>query len=171
MAAIGAPDGGADSIAALGEVEAVAGLAADSVIGNPADERGVDAALEDEVFDEAADGVFGDGGDDGSAKAEGAAEAAGDVVFAATLRGGEMARGVDAAFAGIEAQHYFAEADTVPPAVFGLANVEVGHDSPNIASELTIKNGWELGKREASELEGRLWCPWEKSGRRELGPG
>ena len=29
-----------------------------------------------------------------------------------------MARGVDAAFAGIEAQHYFAEADTVPPAFF-----------------------------------------------------
>jgi hypothetical protein len=56
------------------------------------------------------------------------------------------ARGVDAAFAGIEAEHYFAEADTVPAAVFRFANVEVGHGSPNVASESTIKNEGELGK-------------------------
>ena len=52
-------DGAADAEAALGEVQAVADGAADAVVVAPLDELRVDAALEDEVFDEAADIVDG----------------------------------------------------------------------------------------------------------------
>ena len=116
VAAVGAAGGGAQAEAALGEVEAVAHGAANAVVRDPSEQGGVDAALQDEVFDEAADGVVGEGGGDGGAQAEAAAEAAGDVVFAAALPDLEVARGVDAAFAGIEAKHDFAEAEAIPAA-------------------------------------------------------
>ena len=44
-------------------------------------------------------------------QAEAFAQAAGDVVFAAAFPGLELAGGADAAFAGIEAEHDFAEGD------------------------------------------------------------
>ena len=70
VAAVGAAGSGAQAEAALGEVEAVAHCAADAVVRDPADERGIDAALENEVFDEAADGVVGERGGDGGAQAK-----------------------------------------------------------------------------------------------------
>ena len=63
-------DGAADAEAALGEVQAVADGAADAVVVAPLDELRVDAALEDEVFDEAADLVVRERGDDRGAEAE-----------------------------------------------------------------------------------------------------
>ena len=90
-------DGAADAEAALGEVQAVADGAADAVVVAPLDELRVDAALEDEVFDEAADLVVRERGDDRGAEAERAAQATGDVVLAAALPGGELAGGADAA--------------------------------------------------------------------------
>ena len=78
---------------------------------------GVDAALEDEVFDEAADGVVDERGGDGGAEVEAAAEATSNVVFAATFPDAEVARADDAAFAGVEAQHDFAEREEVPTAL------------------------------------------------------
>ena len=47
--------------------------------------RLVDAALVHQVFDQAADGVVGERGDDGGLEAEAAAQAAGDVVLAAAF--------------------------------------------------------------------------------------
>jgi hypothetical protein len=116
VAAIGTARGGADAVTAFSKVEAVADGAADAVVGNPAEEGRIDAALKDEVFNEAADGVVGDGGRDGGVETEAAAESTSDVVFAATFPDLELAGGVDAAFTGIEAQHDFAEAETVPTA-------------------------------------------------------
>ncbi len=102
----------ADAEAALGEVEAVSDVLAEAIeVGAPLDEVGIDAALHDEVFDEVADFVFGEGGDDGGFEAEAFAEATGDVVFAAAFPGAELAGGADAAFTGIEAEHDFAEGD------------------------------------------------------------
>ena len=121
VAAVGAAGRGAHAEAALSKVEAVADGAADAVVRNPADERSIDAALQDEVFDEAADGVVGERGGDGGAQAEAAAQAASHVVFAAALPHLKLARGVDAAFAGIEAKHDFAEAQAVPAAL-GIGN-------------------------------------------------
>ena len=87
----------------------------------PANERGVDAALEDEVLDEATDGVIGERGGDGGAQAKAAAQAAGHVVFAATFPCLKLARGVNTHVAGIEAKHDFAQAEAVP-ATAGIGN-------------------------------------------------
>ena len=119
VAAVGDADRAAHAEAALGEVEAVADGAPDAVVGHPADERGVDAALQDEVLDQAADLVVGQRGDDRGAQAEAAAQAAGDVVLAAALPDVERARGADAALAGVEAQHHLAERDEVEAALLG----------------------------------------------------
>ena len=126
VAAVGTAGGSAHAKAALSKVEAVAHGAADAIVRDPADERGIDAALEDEVLDEAADGVVGERGGDGGAQAEAAAQAAGYVVFAAALPNLELARGVDAHVAGIEAKHDFAQAEAVPAAV-GIRNREWIH--------------------------------------------
>ena len=117
VAAIGTSDRGAHAEAALGEVEPVAHGAAYAVEGNPLEQRSVDAALQDQVFDEAAHGVLGKHGGDRGAQAEAAAQPARHVVLAASLPHGELARGVDAAFAGIETQHDFAQAQTIPAAL------------------------------------------------------
>ena len=52
--------------------------------------RDVDAALQHQVLDEPADVVVGQRGDDRGAQAEAAAQAAGDVVFAAALPRAEL---------------------------------------------------------------------------------
>ncbi len=113
VAAIGNADRAAHAEAALGEVQAIARLAADAVELPPFDELGIDAALHDEIFDQAADVVVGEGGGDGGLQAEAAAQAARDVVFAAAFPDFEFARGADAALAGIEAEHDFAEREHV----------------------------------------------------------
>ena len=113
VAAIGAAERRADAEAALGEVEPVADRAADAVVLDPRHAL-LDAALEHQVFDEAADGVVRERGDDGGVEAEAALQPAGDVVLAAALPHLERARGVDAEVAGIEPQHDFAEGHAVP---------------------------------------------------------
>jgi hypothetical protein len=82
--------------------------------------------LEHEVFEEAADGVVGERGDDGGAEVEAAAEATGDVVFAATLPDAELAGVGDALVAGVETQHDFAEGDEVEGGGFGGVDGEAG---------------------------------------------
>ena len=122
----GIADGAADAEAALGEVQAVADGAADAVVLAPLDEVGGDAALHDEILDEMADLVVHEGGDDGGLVAEAFPQAAGRVVFAAAFPDGEVAGGADPAFAGIEAEHDFAEGDLVEGA-FGLGLDGQGH--------------------------------------------
>ncbi len=124
VAAVHHAEAGADAEAALEEVDAIAGVAANAVEGRPVDVRGVDAALQDEVFDQAADGVVDERGGDGGAEIEAATEAAGDVVLAAAFPHAEGSRADDAAFAGIEAQHDFAEGEEIPAAVGGRAEGE-----------------------------------------------
>ena len=63
-----------------------------------------DAALQHEVFDQAADGIIGEGGDDRGVKTEAALEAASDVVLAAAFPGAKVARGGDALVARIKAR-------------------------------------------------------------------
>jgi len=115
---IRAADGGADTESSLGKVQAVADGSADSVIGHPADEGGVDTALKDKVFEKLSNRIFREGGDNGSAETETSAESARDVVFSAALPGAKITSGVDPFFAGIEAKHDFAEADAIPAAAF-----------------------------------------------------
>ena len=119
----------ANAEAALGEIQSVAHGAADSVIGRPADIFLADAALQHEVFDEAADGIVRERGDDRGVHSKAALESAGDVVFAAAFPGAEVARGGNALVAGIEAQHDFAQAHQVPHAFAFWLDVQFRHDS------------------------------------------
>jgi hypothetical protein len=77
----------------------------------------INAALIDEILEEAADGIIGEGGYDGGVESEATLESAGDVIFAAAFADLEGARGGDALFAGVEANHDFAEAHEVPAAL------------------------------------------------------
>ena len=113
MAAVGNADRAANAEAALGEVQAVADGAAHAVEGRPFDEFGVHAALQNEILEQTADFVVGKGGGDGGLQPEAAAQAAGDVVFAAAFPDLELAGAADAAFAGVEAEHDFAEGEQV----------------------------------------------------------
>ncbi len=76
VATVRIADGTADAEAALSEVQAVADIAADAVVFAPLDEIGGDAALHDEVFDEMADFIVHEGGDDGGLVAEAFSQAA-----------------------------------------------------------------------------------------------
>ena len=114
--AIGTADTGADAESALDEVQPVAALAADAVVFHPADVRLVDAALVNQVLHEPANRVVGQRRHQRGVETEAALQAARDVVFAAAFPHAELARRVDAPFAGIEPQHDVAERDEIPTA-------------------------------------------------------
>ena len=82
-----------------------------------ADESGrvrvVNAALQDEVFNQTADRVIGKSSDNSGAQTEAAAQTAGDIVFTATLPDIESTGGVNSAGAGIKAEHHFAQTDDI----------------------------------------------------------
>src|SRR6185312_4322053 len=116
VAAIGATRRRAHSMAALGKVEPVAHCPPHAVIRNPPNQRSVHAALQNEILSEAAHGIVSQGGGDACVQPEATAQAPRNVVFAAALPHLEMARGVDAALARIEAKHHFTQTQAIPPA-------------------------------------------------------
>ena len=113
VGAVTDPEGSPDAEAAFHEVEAVASGAPDAVGHNPADERGVDSTLQDEVLGEAAHLVVHESRDDGRPQTEAAAQSPDDVVLATTLPDLEGTGGADPALARVEAQHHLAEGDHV----------------------------------------------------------
>ena len=129
--AVGAAPRPAASEAALDEVEPVPHRAPDAVVRHPLDVRHVHAALQHEVLHETPDGVVRERGDRRRLQAEAAPQAAHHVVLAAALPGAELAGGVDAPVAGIEAQHYLAKGRRVPHAGTGRLYVQrFGHCIP-----------------------------------------
>src|SRR5947209_1449156 len=98
VAAVRNAHGAAHTEAAFGEVEAVADDATDTVKRHPFDELGIDAALQNEIFDEPANIVVGKRRANGGFESEATAQAACHVVFAAALPGLELARAADPAF-------------------------------------------------------------------------
>jgi hypothetical protein len=104
--------------AALGEIQPVAHVAAHAVVpGIHFTCRWSTPPCRMKSSTSRPDRVVGEGGDDGGAQAEAAAQAAGHVVFAAAFPGAEGAGGVDALLAGIEAQHDFAQRDFIPQTI------------------------------------------------------
>src|SRR5882724_4776637 len=69
VAAVVGAEGGAYTETAFGEIEAVARGAADAIVLDPADEGRVDAALIDQILEEAAYGIIGEGRDYGGIQA------------------------------------------------------------------------------------------------------
>ena len=115
---VGAAHGAPDAEASLGEVDAVAADAADTVCLLPVDQVGADAALFDEVLHQPADFVVGKGGDDGGVHAKALMKAADDVVLAAALPGAEAAGRADPPLAGVQTQHDFPQAHSIKTAFF-----------------------------------------------------
>ena len=113
IGAVGDAQRAAHAVAPLGEVQAVAHLAADAVIGHPLDHGGVHAALENQVLHQIAHVVLGKSCHDAGLHAEAAAQAAGHVVLAAALPDVEAARRAHAGLAGIKAQHDFTQGNLV----------------------------------------------------------
>src|SRR5262249_17915836 len=125
--AVRAPQGRAHAVAALGEVQAVADGASHAVVLDPDQVRLVDPALVDEVLHQAADGVVDQRRHQRRLQAEAALEPARDVVLAAAFPDLEAPRGVDAALAGIQAEHHLAQAHQVPPTARPLLDLQLGH--------------------------------------------
>ncbi len=123
MSAVGAAECGAHAETALRKIQPIANRPADAVIGNPEQMGKIDAALQHHVLNQAAHGIVGQRGDDGSAQIEAAAQAAGYVIFAAAFPGAKIPGRGHALVARIEAQHHFAQADKVPAA--GLTRLQV----------------------------------------------
>ena len=134
---VGDADGAADTEPPFGEVQAVPDVPTDSVVRRPAHERGVDSALEHEVLDEAPDVVVRQGGDDRGAQPEAASQSAGHVVLAPAFPDLELAGGADPTLARIEAQHHFAEGDSVEVAVGGGAQLQAHAPTPVRAPRTT----------------------------------
>src|SRR5262249_34948609 len=125
--AVRAPDRAADAEPALGEVEAVANGAADTVERHPDHVRGVDAAGEHQVLDKPADRVVGERRDDGGLQPEAPAEATGDGVLAAALPDIGAPRRRDPAVARVEPQHHLAERDELVAALVSGPKDELVH--------------------------------------------
>src|SRR5206468_4185067 len=111
VTAVRASEGGAYAETSLGEIEAVTRATADAVVSNPADPGEVDSALQHEIFDQPADGIVDQRGDDGRAQAEAAAKTTGHVVLATAFPHLKRAGGGHATLSRVEAQHHLAEAD------------------------------------------------------------
>ena len=126
VAAVGNADGAAHAEAPLGEIQAVAHRAADAVERRPFDEFGVHAALENKILEQAADVVVREGGGDRGLAAEAAAQAAGDIVFAAAFPRFEFAGAADAPLAGIKPEHDFTQREQVVLALGLVAKLRIG---------------------------------------------
>ena len=128
MTTVGNPHGAAHAKAAFGEIEAVANDAADTVKRHPFDELDIDAALQDEILDQPAHVVVGEGGGNRGLEAETTAQSARDVVFAAAFPDFEFTGATDAAFARVEPEHDFSERNHVEFARAGGFDVQSSHD-------------------------------------------
>src|SRR5438093_8576716 len=76
---------GAHAEATLGKVESVAGGVADAIVLNPAHERLINAALINQILEQAADRIASEGGNDGGFHTEAALPPTRAVVFSASL--------------------------------------------------------------------------------------
>ncbi len=137
VSAIRGPESRPDAEAALDEIQAVADASPDAVVGEPCDVRGVDASLEDQVLEQAADRIVGERRDDRGTEPEAPPKPARDVVLAASLGDRKRARGRDATVARVEAEHDLAERHEVVAAVLCRSDREDAHAATATAASST----------------------------------
>jgi hypothetical protein len=77
------------------------------------DEARVDAALQDQIFEQSADLVIGKGRADGGSEPKTAAQPPRDVILPAAFPGPKPPGATNAVLPGIQAKHYLAESDQV----------------------------------------------------------
>src|SRR5262249_30869825 len=88
--------------APLGKVQSIADGPADAVVRRPMDECRIAAALQDQILDETADIVVGEGGHNGGTPAEAAPQTTGDVVFTTAFPYSKGACRPNTTFAGVQ---------------------------------------------------------------------
>src|SRR5262249_56490416 len=93
----------------LGEVQTVANGSTYAVILHPSHQRLIDTALIEQILEQPSYRIVSDGCDDRRIEAETTLQAAGNVVFAATLGAFKGPRGPNAPCATSEAQHHLAK--------------------------------------------------------------
>src|ERR1700722_6392639 len=113
MAAVGNPERTTGPEATLGEVEPVTHTAPDAVVRGPPDQRGVDAALENEVLDEPAYFVVREWGDACRPLAKASPQAPSDVVLSTALPGHERPCRTDTPVTRVKAQHDLSQGDFI----------------------------------------------------------
>src|SRR5215469_9523723 len=123
MPTIRASERRAHAEATLGEIESVSYRAPDAVIRNPSNQRRIDAALKDQIFDQTPYRIIGKCGDYRRIQTKAALQPAGDVVFPAPLPASAMPRGGDAPVTRIQTQHHLAERHEVPSAILSCVDL------------------------------------------------
>src|SRR5208283_2775278 len=113
VAAVGNTHCTPDTKTTLGKIQTVAGDPTNPIERQPLDEFSADSALQYKILDQPADLVVGECRAHGGFQAEAPAQAAGDVVFAASLPNLEFAGATDAALTRIQSEHDFAEREQV----------------------------------------------------------
>jgi hypothetical protein len=114
--------------ASLRKIQSVADAPAHPVKRHPSHILLTNASLQHQVFDKTSNRIVGEGGYDRRVHPKAASQAAGDVVFAATLPHAKMTRRGDALVPRVEAQHDFTEADQVPHATTLRFDLQLRHD-------------------------------------------
>src|SRR5581483_7568171 len=152
---VGAPDGAAYTEPPLGEVEPVANLAANAVVGPPEEVCALDASLQHQVLDQPADRVVGERGDDARAQTEATAQPARDVVLAAAFPRAKRARGVDPRLARVEPEHHLAQRNEVVAAL--LARAQLDHPAATVAARARLVTSAKL--RSATSVRSAIQLP------------
>src|SRR5215471_12195856 len=112
--AVGAPESRAHAKSTFRKVQSIAHRVADAIVRYPANVVRSHSALQDEIFHQPADRIIGERSDDSRFQTEASPQSAGHVVLATAFPGVKMARSGNPFFAGIKAQHHFAQTDQVP---------------------------------------------------------
>ena len=131
---IGAAHGTTHPEAPLGEVETVAYLPPDAVVGHPGQMCPLDAALIDQILDQAADGVVGERRHQCRPQPEAPLQAAGHVVLAASLPHRKRPRRRDPPLPRVESQHHLAQRDEIPAALTCRPDGKTAHAAVPVAS-------------------------------------
>ena len=103
-----------DAETAFGKVHTVANSTPNAIVLRPLNMRLIDAALIDQVLNQAADRIIGKCGNDRRVETETTLQTAGDVILTATLPHFERPRRMYPFIARIEPEHYLAKGNDVP---------------------------------------------------------
>ena len=121
----------------LRKIQAISGLAAKTIEGNPPEMAGVNTSLEDEVLQQTPHGVVDSRGNDAAAQSKATPESADDIVFSAAFPGPEVSRGMNPLIPGIKTNHDFTEGSRVPSTLGCWFQIKNGHSSQSL--QITVR--------------------------------
>ena len=124
VAAIARAFGTAQTESTLSEVQTIANIATNAIEFFPLHKTRIDTSLEDKIFDQTTDIIFGKCCNNRCTFAKATTHATSNIVFATAFPGLELAGRADAAITGIETQHDFPEGNDIVGTFFCGFNYE-----------------------------------------------